>query len=248
MHKSGVEAMTPALDDIRPSHQNGSVETNIGPVERYVSLFSGSALLLAGMRRGRLSMIMGGGVLLYRGATGFCPVYSALNGGSKHGTQIEESITVHKPVEEVYRMWRGIENLPRFMSHLKSVTTANENQSHWIANIPPPFGLEWDAEITADQENRKISWRSLPGSTVHHAGSVLFHSVPARNGTEIKLIISCTPPGGSIGEAVAKLLAMLTGQQIREDLRAFKAVAESGEKPTIAGQPRGVGRTLVEER
>jgi uncharacterized membrane protein len=242
MHKSGVEAMSPALDDIRPSYQNRFTANNIGPLERYISLLGGTALLIGGMRRGRLFMIMGGGVLLYRGATGFCPVYGALNGDPKHGTQIEESTTVHKAAEEIYRMWRHIEDLPRFMSHLKSVTSANEHQSHWIANTPPPFGLEWDAEITDDQENRKISWRSLPGSSIHHTGSVLFHPIPAGNGTEIKLIISCTPAGGSIGGAVAKLLAMLTGQQIREDLRAFKAVAETGEKPTIAAQPRGVGR------
>jgi uncharacterized membrane protein len=246
MHKSGVEAMSPALDDIRPLPPNRFAANNLGPLERYISLFGGTALLIGGMRRGRLSMIMGGGILLYRGATGFCPIYGALIGDPKHGTQIEKSITVHKPVEEVYRMWRHIEDLPRFMSHLKSVTAANEHQSHWIANVPPPFGLEWDAEITDDQENRKISWRSLPGSSIHHTGSVLFHSVLARNGTEIKLMISCTAAGGSIGGAVAKLLAMLTEQQIREDLRAFKAAAETGEQPTIARQPRGVGRTLAE--
>jgi uncharacterized membrane protein len=248
MYKSGLEAMNPALDDIRPSPSNRFAASNVGPLERYISVFGGTALLIGGMRRGKLSMIMGGGVLLYRGATGFCPIYGALNGDSTHGTQIEESITVHKSVDEVYRMWRRIEDLPRFMSHLKSVTSANEHQSHWIANVPPPFGFEWDAEITDNQENRKISWRSLPGSSIHHAGSVLFHPVPARKSTEIKLIISCAPAGGSIGGAVAKLLAMLTEQQIREDLRAFKAVAESGEKPTIAGQPRGIGRTFAEGR
>lgn len=139
MHKSGVEAMSPALDDIRPLPPNRFAANNLGPLERYSSLFGGTALLIGGIRRGRLSMIMGGGVLLYRGATGFCPIYGALNGDPKHGTQIEKSITVHKPVEEVYRRWRHIENLPRFMSHLKSVTSANEHQSHWVANTPLHF-------------------------------------------------------------------------------------------------------------
>src|SRR5262245_35372440 len=185
MHKSGVEAMSPPLDDIRPSPPNGFAATSIGPLERYISIFGGTALLIGGMRRGRLSMIMGGGVLLYRGATGFCPIYGALDGHPKQETRFEESITVHKPVEDVYRIWRHIEDLPHFMSHLKSVTSTNDRQSHWIANVPLPFGLEWDAEIIDDQENRKISWRSIPGSSVHHTGSVLFHRVPVRTGTEI---------------------------------------------------------------
>ena len=41
------------------------------------------------------------------------------------------------------------------------------------------------------------------------------------------------------GAAVAKLLNLVTKNQIQADLRAFKAVAETGERPTIKGQPSG---------
>jgi uncharacterized membrane protein len=232
MHKSGVEVITPAVDDIRPLRRNRSAETNIGPIERCLSLVSGAALLLAGLRRRSLAMMLGGGALFYRGAAGFCPVHHAIKGKARSGLQIEESVTVHKPVEEIYPLWRRIENLPRLMSHVESVASTNGRQSHWVARIPAPLRLEWDAELLDEEENRKISWRSLPGSNINHSGSVLFHPVPARNGTEIKVLLSCTPRAGSVGGAVAKLLASLTEHQIREDLRGFKAIAEAGEKPT----------------
>lgn len=231
MHKSGVEAMTPAPDDIRPVQPSASLEINVGLTERSLSLLGGGALLLYGLRRGKLSAMLGGGALLYRGATGFCPLYYALD-AETNKWQIEESITVHKPVEEVYSRWRRVEDLPRFMSHLKSVSRANGRQSHWVAKTP--LRLEWDAEITDEQENRKISWRSLPGSRVEHAGSVFFRPVPARKGTELKIIISYKPPAGSLGAAAAKLLGGLSAGQIREDLRTFKAIIETGEKPTNA--------------
>jgi uncharacterized membrane protein len=242
MHQSRLEAMNPAIDDIRPVRRGRSAAFNVGPVERYISLFSGSALLLSGVRRQSLSRLLGGTALFYRGLTGFCPVYKMLESSAdlefQTGLNFEETVTVYKPVEEVYSMWRRVENLPRFMSHLESVTAVNEHQSHWVAKIPPPLRLEWDATVIKDQ-NQRISWRSLSGSSIDHTGSVFFHPVPGRNATEVKVIFSYKPPAGSAGAAIAKLLATLTEHHIREDLRAFKAMLETGEKPTTAGQPSG---------
>jgi uncharacterized membrane protein len=157
-------------------------------------------------------------------------------------------MTINKPPQGVYPLWRDLENLPRFMSHLESVVPVTRQRSHWVARIPAPLRLEWDAIVVEDEENRKISWRSLPDSSVDHAGSVLFHHLPARNLTEVKIILSYRPPLGPAGAAVAKLFSGLTEHQIREDLRAFKTVAEAGEKPTIAGQPSGASVTVKEKR
>lgn len=240
MYKSGSEALTPARDDIRRAQGRSKPELNVPPAERYLSVVAGSALLLSALRRRSLMLLAGGGVLLYRGLTGFCHVYNALGvSPGSQGLQIEETITVNKPPEEVYRLWRRLENLPSFMSHLESVTPVNDRQSHWVAKMPSPLRLEWDAIIVEDEPNKKISWRSLPESRVDHSGSVLFRHLPARNLTEVKIVMSYRPPLGPAGEAVAKLIGRLTEHQIREDLRAFKTVAEAGEKPTIAGQPVG---------
>jgi uncharacterized membrane protein len=240
MHQSGFAAMNPAVDDLEPPEENRWA-VNLSPAERSLSVVAGGILLFAGLRRRSLPLILGGSGLFYRGASGYCPVSNALDrfAGPQFGVQFEESITIHKPVEEVFSLWRQIENLPRFMSHVESVTPVDGRQSHWIARIPAPLRLEWDATITDEQENRKIAWRALPGPGVHHSGTVFFHSVPARDATEVKIIFSYKPPAGSVGAAIAKLFASLTQHQLREDLRAFKAVLEAGEKPTTAGQPSG---------
>jgi uncharacterized membrane protein len=242
MHQSSLEAVNPTLDDLRPTDANEAAST-VGPINRSFSVVAGSALFLTGLRRRSLPLIAGGTALLYRGATGYWPFYDVIESASgrelESGLYFEETITVQKPVEEVFSLWRQIENLPRFMSHLEAVTRVNGQQSHWIARIPAPLRLEWDATIVEEQENRKIAWQSLPGSNVHHAGGVFFHSVPARKATEVKVIFSCRPPAGRIGQAVAQLFANLTEHQIREDLRGFKAFLETGERPTTAGQPSG---------
>ena len=243
MHQGGAETLNAAPDDIRPAEQIDFSDVNLDRVERQFSIATGALLIFGALRRRSFKMLLGGGYFLYRGVTGYCPVYRAFENWAgaplSEGLSFEESVAVNKPVDEVYALWRGVENLPNFMLHLESVTPTYGNRSHWVARLPAPLRLEWDAAVTEEHENRKISWCSLPGSRVHHQGSVFFHPLAGHGGTEIKIIMNYKPPVGSAGTAAAKLLSLLTQNQLRADLRAFKAVAETGEKPTTSGQPSG---------
>jgi uncharacterized membrane protein len=139
------------------------------------------------------------------------------------------SITVGKPVEEVYAFWRNFENLPRFMRHLESVTVIDERRSRWVAKAPAGKHVEWDAEITGELENERIAWRSLPGSEIYNAGEVTFRAAPGGRGTEVRVDLEYDPPFGKLGSKVAMLFREEPGQQVRDDLRHFKQVMETGE-------------------
>ena len=141
----------------------------------------------------------------------------------------KRSITVRKPVEEVYAFWRDFENLPRFMRHLESVSVVDERRSHWVAKAPAGTTAEWDAEIVQDRENELISWRSLPGAAVYNAGEVRFNPAPGNRGTEVRITVEYHPPFGKLGSKVAMLFREEPGQQVQDDLRHFKQVMETGE-------------------
>jgi uncharacterized membrane protein len=47
------------------------------------------------------------------------------------------------------------------------------------------------------------------------------------------------PPGGRLGASVAWLLGTSPARQVREALRQLKQVMETGEVPTVEGQPSG---------
>jgi uncharacterized membrane protein len=47
-----------------------------------------------------------------------------------------------------------------------------------------------------------------------------------------------SPPGGKVGAAIAKLMARDPATEIREDLRRFKQIVETGETAPSNG-PRG---------
>lgn len=250
----------------RPGEIEMTSRTNVGRVERWLSMAAGSALAAYGLRRrdrqGGMAALAGA-MLLYRGGTGYCNVYRALgitrggNGrgsaavadigsdtraqlGGRRGVHVEESVTINRPVGEVYRFWRNVENLPRFMEHLESVSQREGGISHWVAQGPAGMKVEWDARIINEIDDKVIGWQSLEGSSVATAGSVNFEETP--RGTVVRVHFQYSPPAGKLGAAIARLFGEEPNQTVREDLRRLKRLLETGEVPTIQGQPAGHGR------
>jgi uncharacterized membrane protein len=155
-----------------------------------------------------------------------------------YDTFVERAVTINKSPEECYGFWRDFENLPRFMPHLKSVRTIAENRTHWIARVGGKE-FSWDAEVTADQPGQCISWHSLEGADVDHAGSVRFESAPGGRGTIVRVQMHYSPPAGRAGAMVAKILGNDPEQEIYKSLRRFKQVLETGDVVTTEGQPAG---------
>lgn len=221
----------------------GGTQVNVGKVERWLSMASGAAILLKALRRGFLgstALALAGGYLFYRGKTGRCSLYQSLGvstAGKEEGIEVKERITVNRPVAEVYRFWRNLENLPRFMNHLDEVRVIDGKRSHWVARTPGGIKVEWESQIIEERENEYLRWRSLPESDIDNEGIVKFIEAPGGRGTEVEVDLFYYPPGGTAGAAVISLLNTLTFMEIKEELRRFKQVVEAGEAPTTEGQP-----------
>src|SRR5262245_8672698 len=217
-------------------------------------MVAGGALAAYALRRREVpggAAAIAGAALLYRGATGHCDIYQALGInradlraarekgtgviadrgsdtraqlGGPRGIHVEESVTINRPLPELYRFWRNFENLPQFMQHLESVSMREEGISHWVAKGPAGMRVEWDARIINEVDNKVIGWQSLEGSTIATAGSVHFDETA--DGTVVRVHLQSSPPAGRLGSAVAWMFGEEPGQQVREDLQRFKALLE----------------------
>ncbi|QLE44356.1 cyclase [Nostoc sp. C052] len=155
--------------------------------------------------------------------------------------KVEKTVTINKPAEELYRFWHNFENLPSFTKHIKDVKVYNDKQSHWITRAPLGKSVEWDANIVEDRENQLISWTSVEGADITNSGSVRFKPALNDRGTEVKVVTEYNPPGGLVGDAIAKLFGESPEQQLGDDLHRFKMLMETGEIATTEGQPKGKG-------
>ncbi|HET7504768.1 MAG TPA: SRPBCC family protein [Kofleriaceae bacterium] len=146
-----------------------------------------------------------------------------------HRTAIDPviaSVTINKPVSEVYAFWRRLENLPRFMDFLESVSQRPSGRSRWVARLPLGRTIAWDAEIIDDRPDELIAWRTVEGSTLQHRGEVSFARTPGRDMTEVRIQLELGLFGARPNPVLAKLL---TRPQIKGDLRRLKQVMETGE-------------------
>jgi uncharacterized membrane protein len=239
---SGAEAVAERV----PVHLPHPEAVNVGVGERAASLAAGVPLVALGIIQRSpvgLGVSLVGGDLVYRGLTGHSLLYRLVginhaangHGGKRQaavpygtGVRVEERITIERPPEVLYAFWRRLENLPRFMSHLVSVDQTSKKRSHWVAEGPAGHQVSWDAEIISDAKNKRIGWRTLPGSDVAHAGSVRFLA-DGDAATDLVVELEYRPPAGPLGAAVSGLLGADPARQIRDDLGRLKVLVESGE-------------------
>lgn len=242
-----LESITQKLTDaVKGPLLQENDNANVNMPERILSLIAGAAITYKGISQISKHPIIGlqeamvGGILLYRGATGFCPVYSRIGKDSSdpEAINITERFIVNKPREEVFAFWRNLENLPRFMKHLASVEEQTQTRSHWKANLPGELvKLTWNAEITREEPNQYIGWHSVEGSMVDNAGKVEFADALNGSGTELTVEISYFPPAGSLGQGIAKLLNNVFEDMIRNDVSNFKHYVEGEEYKTYVNSP-----------
>ena len=231
---------------------------NVAGAERWASALGGAALTAYAIKQLRdrspagAALAAAGSALIYRGATGHCPVYAATGVNTagdyddthaalagRRGVNVEEAVTINASADALYDFWRRFELLPQFMSHLVSVSQIDARRSRWVAKAPAGRTVSWEAEIINERPGELIGWATLPGSAVVSAGSVTFRSATGGRGTVVSVRLQYDPPAGKVGATVAWLLGHDPAASIREDLRRFKWLMETGEAPTIKGQPRG---------
>lgn len=143
---------------------------------------------------------------------------------------IEKSVEVDQPVRTVYNQWTQFEEFPRFMEGVKQVHQLDDKRLHWHAEIAGK-DKEWDAEITKQEPDQVIAWRSTTGAP--NTGDVRFEKLD-ENRTRVKLMMSYDPEGvlENVGDALG-----LVSMRVQGDLDRFKDFIESRGQET--GQWRG---------
>ncbi len=197
-------------------------------------------LMLYGLSRrslGGLFLAGIGGGLLYRQLLSKNVLPQKDSNASNHATrskssdqfiELEESIIIQQPIEDVFAFWSDLQNLPRFMDHIKNVHKLDDIRSHWQAFIPfTNQVIEWDAEITEFQPNELIRWQSVADADIFTRGTVRFQRLHNGNGTRVQATICYRPPAGLAAPIATQFLNNIPLDFIRTDLERFRRLLES---------------------
>jgi uncharacterized membrane protein len=154
------------------------------------------------------------------------------------GAIVGRTVTINRPREEVYAFWRDFANLATVMENIERIDVLDDRRSHWVVKAPGGRTVEWDAIVTDDKPGRLIAWRSAEEADVDNRGQVEFLDAAPGRGTMVRATIAYDPPGGIVGEWIAKFLQREPNLQARRDLRRLKQFLETGEI-TSSASPSG---------
>ncbi len=150
--------------------------------------------------------------------------------------ELEKTINIDAPAEDVYRVWTDYENFPRFMRNVREVRDLGNGRSHWTVAGPLGTAVHWDAVVTLCEPNRAFGWRTEEGAPVAHAGVVQFEP-NADGSTRVTIRLSYSPPAGLAGHIAASLFGADPKSEMDEDLMRMKSFLETGRQTGEVSQP-----------
>jgi uncharacterized membrane protein len=158
---------------------------------------------------------------------------------------IRTSVLIQTEAEQLYEMWRDVESAPLWQEQIARVTRTGEKTSHWVMRSRDKENdktIEWNSEILADEPGRRIAWRSVGGDS-DNGGEVIFEPSPGGKATLVTVLQEFRM--GKLANTWETIVGRNPKQAVIENLRHFKALAETGEIPRTEGQPHGPRGTIA---
>jgi uncharacterized membrane protein len=232
MHRTAEGVSSLQGEGRRPGQD--STTQSWAPAVRLAAGTLGSLLAVKGLRGTRVGggALAGSGIGLMTWAIRKGPMTGRRTGGEV--VEVQKTIRVNAPLEQVWEVWSNFEQFPQFMAHVREVRRTYKNRSHWVAAGPAGVPVEWDAVVTEWVPNERIAWKSVEGSVVETGGSVSFTPMPEGD-IQIDVRMSYTPPAGALGHAVAALFGADPKRAMDEDMVRLKSLLEEG-KTTAQGE------------
>jgi uncharacterized membrane protein len=133
---------------------------------------------------------------------------------------VEKTVEVNSPLSTVYNQWTQFEEFPAFMDGVKEVRQLDDTHLHWRAEI---WGKEkeWDAEITEQEPDKRISWKSVSGA--RNAGTVRFEPL-GEDRTRVRLVMAYEPEDAV--DKVGDALGIFTSR-VQHTVEEFKRFIET---------------------
>jgi len=145
---------------------------------------------------------------------------------------VEQSIDVNVDVTTAYDQWAQFDSFPQWMEGVASVDQIDDTHLHWVAKVKNEVAevknetRGWDAQITEQIRDRRISWESVGGKPDEkpNAGHVTFEPL-GDSACRVTFRIDWEPEGALMTNESYVLAAV--NQVVAADLARFKDFIEA---------------------
>ena len=139
---------------------------------------------------------------------------------------IEASITIHRPVDEVFRFYRDFQNLPSFLGDVMAIEQIGPATSRWTIQVPLGIRAHWTIRVTEERTNELIRYESVTPPALRTYWEI--HFTPRSEGSETEVREVMRAPLGRLGRAALALIGKFPEEEVSSKLHRLKQVMETG--------------------
>jgi uncharacterized membrane protein len=168
-------------------------------------------------------------------------------GGAELKTRPASCTIKGRSPEEIFAFLRDPSQWPRFFKNLYRIEKLPSGNLRWVVVSKTGAETSWETEFVAERKNELLAWKSSAGSQFELAGAFTLEPAVGKNGTIVSLKMAYNTTLGKIVGVTEKLVG-LAGKfeeggdpdtEAAINVRRLKCLIETGEVPTIEGQPNG---------
>jgi uncharacterized membrane protein len=139
---------------------------------------------------------------------------------------IEASVTIQRPLEEVFRFYRDFKNLPSFLGDVVAIEQTGPATSRWTIQGPLGIRARWTTKVTEERTNELIRYEMVMSLGLRTYWEIHFASGAAATETEVREVM--TAPLGKLGRAALALIGKFPAEEVSANLRRLKEIMETG--------------------
>jgi len=139
---------------------------------------------------------------------------------------IEETVTIHRPVEDVFQFFNDFTNLPRFLGDVMAVHQIGPTTFQWTIQGPLRVRVITTVKVTEVRRNKLIRYETVGLAGLKGYWEVHFASGSEPGETEVREVMRI--PFGRLGRAVLGLIGKFPAEEVSSNLHRLKELMETG--------------------
>jgi uncharacterized membrane protein len=138
---------------------------------------------------------------------------------------IEARVTIHRPVENVFKFYRDFKNLPTFLGDVMAIEQVSPATSRWTIQGPLGIRAHWTIKVTEEHTNELIRYETVttPGLRTYWE---IYFATPREGETEVREVMKA--PLGRLGRAALALIGKFPAEEVSANLNRLKQLMETG--------------------
>ena len=139
---------------------------------------------------------------------------------------IEASVTIQRPVREVFTFYRDFKNLPSFLGDVMAIEQTGRATSRWTIQGPLGIRVSSTIRVTEERTNAVIRYETVTLPALRTYWEIHFARGSMAGETEVREVMKA--PLGRLGRAALVLIGKFPAEEVSSNLHRLKQVMETG--------------------